>query len=435
MMGHIESPWEPLLMPLRVGIVAPPAIGHLNPMVALALELIRRGHAVVVFTVADGARKLTGLPLELVTIGAERFPPGSVDAAYAQLGCLSGLAGLRFTVSYFRQEQAMLHEQLPVSLRAANLQLLLVDQVSPAAATVAERLGLSYVTIANALPVNREAAVPPYFTGWQPSRAPWSRWRNQLGNVLLDRLTAPLWCDLQQQRRRWGLPVLHHREQLHSPLLQLAQLPRRFDFARERLAPQFHYVGPLADPSGREPLLRDVAPFPWERLDGRPLIYASLGTLQNGRPELFAAIAAACAPLDVQLVISIGKPGATPPALPGEPLVVAFAPHQQLIARSALVITHAGLNTTLTALGCGVPLLAIPITNEQPGIAARLAHCGAGAVLPVSQLTPQRLRALVATLLRDERYRQAARRLQAEIAGAGGVARAAELIEGCLVSG
>lgn len=69
----------------------------------------------------------------------------------------------------------------------------------------------------------------------------------------------------------------------------------------------------------------------------------SLGTLQNGRPEVFARIAEACAPLNVQLVIS-----------------------------------HAGLITTLTALDCGVPVLAIPITNEQPGIAARLASCGAG---------------------------------------------------------
>ena len=37
----------------RYGIVTPPAIGHLNPMVALALELRRRGHEVVVFTVAE----------------------------------------------------------------------------------------------------------------------------------------------------------------------------------------------------------------------------------------------------------------------------------------------------------------------------------------------------------------------------------------------
>jgi len=48
-------------MPQRYGIVSPPAIGHLNPMVALGLELQRRGHGVVVFTVADGARQLEGV--------------------------------------------------------------------------------------------------------------------------------------------------------------------------------------------------------------------------------------------------------------------------------------------------------------------------------------------------------------------------------------
>lgn len=66
-------------MTQRYRIVAPPAIGHLNPMMALALELIRRGHGVVLFTVPDGARRLAGLPLEVVTIGADLFPPGSVD--------------------------------------------------------------------------------------------------------------------------------------------------------------------------------------------------------------------------------------------------------------------------------------------------------------------------------------------------------------------
>ena len=160
------------------------------------------------------------------------------------------------------------------------------------------------------------------------------------------------------------------------------------------LAPHFHYVGRLADPSGKEPLLRDVVSFPWERLDGRPLIYASLGTLQNGRPEIFEQIAIACAPLGVQLVVSLGNPDRVPPKLPGDPVVVAYAPHQQLIEKATLVITHAGLNTTLTALGFGVPVLAIPITNEQPGIAARLAYCGAGKVMPVRKLNVEALKAM-----------------------------------------
>jgi zeaxanthin glucosyltransferase len=417
-------------MTLRYGLITPPAIGHLNPMVALALVLIRRGHAVVVFTVADGAAKLSGLPLELVTIGAEPFPPGAVDAAYAELGRLSGRAGLRFSVDYFLSEQAMLFAELPAALQAASVDVLLVDQLNPAGGAVAERLGLPFVTLCNALPVNREPAVPPYFTGWLPSRRPWARWRNQLGNVLLDRLTAPIWRDLQQRRQALGLPRQRRKEEALSPLLQLAQLPAAFDFPRERLAPQFHYVGRLADPSGQEPLLRQAVHFPWERLDGRPLIYASLGTLQNGRPEIFEQIAAACAPLDVQLVISLGNPLHRSRPLPGDPLVVAYAPHQQLIERSALVISHAGLNTTLTALGCGVPVLAIPITNEQPGIAARLAWSGAGRVLPLKRLRVETLRALVLELLRDPSVRCNALRLQAECQAAGGVEAAADWIEG-----
>ena len=173
-----------------------------------------------------------------------------------------------------------------------------------------------------------------------------------------------------------------------------------------QLAPHFHYVGRLAMPCGREPLLRDAIPFPWERLDGRPLLYASLGTLQNGRPELFAEIATACAPLNAQLVISLGNPASVPLQLPGNPLVVAYAPHQQLIERATLVISHAGLNTTLTAL-----------------------DCGAGRVLPVRQLRASTLQAMVEEMLHSPRYRAEALRLQAEGKAAGGVVRAADLIE------
>ena len=412
------------------GLVAPPAIGHLNPMVALGMELKRRGNGVVVFTVADGARKLARLPLEVVTIGSRPFPPGAVEEVYATLGRLSGREGLRYSVAFFRREQTMLLDELPQSLTSAGIDVLLVDQLSPAAGTVAERLGLPFITICNALPVNREAAVPPYFTGWRPSRRPWARWRNQLGNALLDRLTEPLWRDLQEQRKALGLVPHRRRDEAASPLLQLAQLPQAFDFPRERLAAQFHYVGRLADPTGQEPLLRDALPFPWERLDGRPLIYASLGTLQNGRPDIFEEIAAACAPVEAQLVISLGNPRSQPLALPGNPLVVAYAPHQQLIERATLVITHAGLNTTLTALGAGVPVLAIPITNEQPGIAARLAACGAGRVLPLKQLRAATLQALVEEMLANPRYRDQAQRMQAANQAAGGLGKAADLIEG-----
>ena len=97
--------------------------------------------------------------------------------------CSPWRKGLRFSVHYFRRELAMMHEELPNAVRDAGVTVLLVDQLSAAGSTVADVLGLPFVTIANALLVNREPTVPPYFTGWFPGHSLWARWRNQLGNA------------------------------------------------------------------------------------------------------------------------------------------------------------------------------------------------------------------------------------------------------------
>jgi len=109
--------------------------------------------------------------------------------------------------------------------------------------------------------------------------------------------------------------------------------------------------------------------------------------------------------------------------------VVPFAPHQRLIERSQLVITHAGMNTVLTALSCAKPLVTIPITNEQPGIAARVERSGAGRRLGLKQLNPSSLRQMIREVLEQPSYRARAQALQEEIARAGGVRRAAEIAE------
>jgi zeaxanthin glucosyltransferase len=59
--------------------------------------------------------------------------------------------------------------------------------------------------------------------------------------------------------------------------------------------------------------------------------------------------------------------------------VTDFAPQQAVLARADLCITHAGLNTVLDALVAGVPLLALPIAFDQPGVAARIITIRSGA--------------------------------------------------------
>jgi UDP:flavonoid glycosyltransferase YjiC (YdhE family) len=419
------------------GILCPAAIGHLNPMCALGRELLRRNHHVTLFGIPDIQPKVMNSGLNWWTIGEAEFPTGTLEQKYKQLGEMSGLAGLKFTVRWLQQETAMFFREAPEALKVAGVEALLVDQVTTGGGTIAQKLNLPFITVCNALLINRELGVPPYFTSWSYSQAWWARLRNQMGNFFLARVGQPIWDVVQLQRQQWQLPPYSRREDAYSQLAQICQLPAEFDFPRVNLPQCFHYTGPLQEPSGNEPVSFKSISFPFDLLTEKPLIYASLGTLQNRNWEIFQSIASACLGLDVQLVISLGNPNSLESGsnLPGAPIVVPYAPHQQLIDRASLVITHAGMNTVLGALSSGVPIVAIPITNEQPGIAARLARTGAGLVVPVAQLSETRLRAATRIVLTEDSYRQNASRLKEAIASSGGVSRAAEIVEIAISTG
>jgi hypothetical protein len=68
--------------------------------------------------------------------------------------------------------------------------------------------------------------------------------------------------------------------------------------------------------------------------------------------------------------------------------LVSYAPQIEILKRSSLCITHAGLNTVLESLSSGVPMVALPITNDQPGVAARIADKKVGVVISPDQASP-----------------------------------------------
>lgn len=406
-------------------------------MCALGRELQRRNHQVTLFSIPDIRSKVINSGLNFETIGETELPLGSLERKYKQLGEMSGMPGFRFTANWIQQETALFLRELPEALKAAGIEALLVDQTSPAGSSVAELLNLPFITICNALLIDREPGVPPFFTGWSYSPARWARLRNLVGNFFIEILSQPILALVARQRALWNLAPYSSVQDFYSPLAQICQLPPEFDFPRKELPQWFHYVGPLKDPSGLEPVSFSSIPFPFEKLTGQPLIYASLGTLQNRKWEIFQTIAEACLGNGAQTVISLGNPNIQDFALdlPGSPLVVPYAPHQQLIEKATLVITHAGMNTTLAALSSGVPLVAVPITNEQPGIASRIARTGAGEVVPLKRLNVPRLRDVIRLVLAGDSYKHNALRLQDTVRRAGGVTRAADIIEQAVSTG
>jgi zeaxanthin glucosyltransferase len=415
-------------MPAHFGIITPPVAGHIHPFGALGRELIARGHRVTGFQVADLEAQIRAQGIEFAPVGRSDHPPGSLAKSLDQLSRLQGLAALRFTIRAIERTTEMMLRDGPQAIRAAGVSALLVDQMEPAGGAIAEHLDLPFFTICNALPLNRDPLVPPPFTNWRYRRGTLALLRNRAGYASSDRMLRGISRVVARYRERWNLEPLGSPEQSFSKLAQISQLPREFDYPRTQLSSQFHYVGPLRRDPAR------AIPFPWAKLTGKPLVYASLGTLQNRRAPVFRCFAEACRGLEAQLVITHG--GSLKPAeaasLLGDPLVVPYAPQLEVLRRAALTLTHGGLNTVLDSLTQSVPIVAIPITYEQPAIANRVEWTGVGKSLPLSELNPGDLREIIRELLRDPSYRQAAQRMANAIRDAGGVSQSADILEASL---
>jgi len=408
------------------GLVCPPITGHIEPLAALGRALIRRGHRATFFHIQDVESKAGDAGLEFCPIGTAEYPAGTLASSVQQLSQLSGLASLRFAVQSACRISEVILKDGPEAMGDAKLDLVLVDQNEPAAGSVAEHLKIPFVSVCTSLPLNREPLIPPPFVGWDYQDAAWAAARNNVGYLISDRMIAPIQATLNKYRGRWGLREVRKPDDTFSQLAQLAQMPQEFDFPRTKLPVGFQYFGPWFD----ENTSGDIH-FPWDKLNGKSLIYGSVGTIQDVDNHHFQVIAQACECLDVQLVLSLGKRDVVNvPHFPGNTITVGYLPQLKILSRSALTITHAGLNTTQQSLFFGVPLIAVPLAHDQPAIAARLRRTGAGLVIAPKKLTaPALTEAIRKVLPASSSFRSSAERLQTAIKESGGAEAAADVVE------
>jgi MGT family glycosyltransferase len=412
------------------GLLCPTASGHINSLLPLGKELQKRGHKVTCFLTLDGEDAVRAAGLDFCAVAPDQYPKGTSARNLAEIGQLKGTAAVRRTVQSVTNSTATLFQTIPQEMRRLGIDALIVDQVSPSGGTIAEKLEIPFVSFCSALVLNRDPLIPPFMTTWDYNPSFLGIIRNKIGYKLLDSLTRPLNDLINQQRQKWGLISYWDINQRYSPLAQISQQPAEFEFPRHNLPAHFHFTGPFHDSSTRKAI-----PFPYEKLTGQPIIYASLGTIQNRLQSAFNAIADACADLPVQLVLSLGNTDSNIQITTKNALVVPYAPQLELLQQASLTITHAGLNTTLESLAQAVPMVAIPITNDQPGVSARIKWSGTGEVISISRLDVQPLREAIKKVLSVPSYRENAQRLQKTMQNAGGVRMAADIVEKAINTG
>jgi zeaxanthin glucosyltransferase len=403
---------------MKLGFICPNAQGHLNAMIALARQLQSRGHDVV-FLYSSGAG---GLP----------FVPGPdkdhFDENIGEASKMQGEDALKFGMRLLMTQTEAILRSLPAIVQANGVDALLLDTVQYYIELGPMQLGMPYIHVSAALHRDYSGYTPPHFSDWPHETTPAALARNREGVAQWAKIVGEANAGVRAYAEKARLKI--HWEDLGStlsPLALISQTPRAFDFESSHWPPQFHHTGPFHDDKGRAKI-----DFPWERLTGEPLIYASMGTILNGRPDVFRTIVAAVGKhKGLQLVLSVGAQVDLEQIgpIPGNAIVVKRAPQLELLKQASVCITHAGLNTVLESLAQGVPQVAIPIAFDQPGVAARIAHKQTGVVTTLDKLTTDHLSTLVGEVLNDSTYRNNARKLQKAIAEADGLSIAADLVQ------
>jgi dTDP-L-oleandrosyltransferase len=186
---------------------------------------------------------------------------------------------------------------------------------------------------------------------------------------------------------------------------------------REKLAPGWHYVGPLMGdpPAGK-------------RGSGRPLIYVAFGTLFSSTVEPFEAAIEALADEPVDVLVAAGDASIRDRLgpLPGNVSVHGYVDSRAVLARASVHVTHAGAGSVQESLLAGVPMVCIPQGVDNANWANRVEVLGAGETV---RQDPEAVRAAVRRLLEDERPRRRAEELGRRFGAYDGAAHLQRVVE------
>jgi zeaxanthin glucosyltransferase len=406
------------LLTMKLGFICPNVPGHLNPMTALARQLQARNHDVV-FLYSSGAAGLPFVPA---------VEKDHINENRPEVSKMQGDDALQFSVRIMLAQTEMILKSLPAIVAATGVDALIIDTVQFYAELGAMELGIPYIHVSAALHFDFSGYTPLSIYAWTHQTTPAALARNREGVAKFAKMLEGSNAGIRTHAKTVGLKIdWDDLSSTISPFASITQVPRAFDFESSHWPPQFRHTGPFHDGAGRAEV-----DFPWNRLTGEPLIYASMGTIMNGQVDVFRTIVTALAKYkDLQLVLSVGDqvdPKQIGP-VPKNAVIVKRAPQLELLKRASVCITHAGLNTVLESLAQGVPQVAIPVTYDQPGVAARIAEKQTGVVTSLDKLTADQLSTLLNEVLNNSTYRDNARHLQKVIAETNGLPLAADLVE------
>lgn len=372
------------------------SLGDVHPMIALGIELKRRGHKIVFAAMEFYREKIDTLGFEFRPL-RPNVNPEDRELARTIMNAKDGTE--RLILDVLMPNLMPMYEDLSEAVKGADV--LISGEVVYAAASVVEKTKIRWITTSLA-PASFLSAYDPFV----PPPAPWMENVRFLGA----NFHKALYFMLRRSIRHWYTPYKEFRRKLdlsenHDPIFdgKYSKLLHLAMFSKILGKPQPDWHSPTLQTGfcfydGQD----DLGEMPDELnkfLDaGEPPIVFTLGSaaaLDAG--NFFEESAKAARVLGRRAVLLYGVFNEPPKVTESGKWkvlsedgkktdasgIVAFeyAPYSQIFPRAACVVHQGGVGTTAQVLRAGVPHLIMPYAHDQPDNAARCARIGVARIV------------------------------------------------------
>ncbi len=406
--------------------------GDINPLIAIALELKRRGH-VPVMTLPEVYRpKIVPLGLEFHSLRPDIDPTNTllVEMVYdVKKGTETGLREFLYPV--LRQTY---DDLLDAATKPERADLLLLGELNYAGPIVAEVTGIPWASYVLA-PFSFFSAFDPPVLPPFPKLARADKIKG-MGRAMrrLARFVTRKWPEpVYELRRELGLPKGPNPifDAKHSPNLVLALFSHvlgveQKDWPANTLITGFCFYDSDAGNA--------ALPGPLEKFleaGEAPVVFTLGSAAVLAAGEFYEISAQAAKKLGVRAVLLIGNDPRNRPQeeLPDSICVAEYAPYSALFPRAELVVHQGGVGTTAQCLRAGRPMLIMPYTHDQPDNARRMRRMGVAQVIQRTSYKAWRVARKMRAMLGEPGYDAQAKNVAKEVAGEDGVKTACDALE------
>jgi MGT family glycosyltransferase len=363
--------------------------GNQPPAVAIAQAVKRRGHAVVFAGYENQRRYFTGrgFPFMLLERSAAKWRDESREQMFAVK-----LQSVWASPDHLDDVMQLMSRECCDGL--------IVDCLMFGALAAVEKCQVPTIALVHSAPA---ALMPP---------------KGQFEMLLIEHVN--------QLRMQAGLSAVKSLWDVWARFPTFSNSIRQLDPLASQAPPPFRYFGPLAEDASHT-----TWKSPWSSADTRPLVLVSFSTGpywdQTSRILRTLEAMSRC---DCRILVTSGQAEIDPAGVPQNAVITGGAPHEEILPKAALTITHAGHGTVITSLKYGVPLLCLPNpVADQPILASQVEALGCGISLDGERATTAEIKEAVDRLLNDPSYAANARAMAETIRLSSGVSSAATELE------